>query len=102
MLYLSYSSVMDQSMRKFRRASHALSYLSMKTTVPHKRISRLNARRTVKLAKQLGWDPAINWRDYPCKWHLRPEYQKDTCYCETGCHNTPPSSEEVSHGVETH
>jgi hypothetical protein len=89
MLYLSFSSVIDQSLRKFRRAGHALSYLSMKTDIPFRRINSLNARRTVKLAKQLGWDPAVNWRDYPCKWHLRPAHRQDTCLCETRCPNTP-------------
>ena len=95
MLYLSFSSVIDQSLRKFRHAGHALSYLAMKTDIPFRRINSLNARRTVKLAKQLGWNPDINWRDYPCKWHLRPAHRQDTCLCETGCHN-----EEPGHGAE--
>ena len=89
MMYLSYSSVIDQSLRKFKRASHALSFLSLKTTIPFRRIGRLNARQTVKLAKQLGWNPDVNWRDYPCQWHRRPTYDLETCLCEHGHGSTP-------------
>lgn len=85
MNYLSYSSVSNQSPRKFKQTSHALSFLSLKTVVPHRRIDRLNARQIVKLAKQSGWNPNVNWRNYPCQWHKRPSHNQPTCCCEPKC-----------------
>lgn len=72
---LSYFGVIDQSLRRFKRASHALSFLCMKTTVPFKRFKRHSARKCVKLAKQMGWDPNKDWRDYPSRWQERPQYK---------------------------
>lgn len=74
---LSYYGAIDQNIRKFRQVSHALSFLCMKTTFPHCKMKSLSARKCVKLAKSLGWDPKRNWREYPDKWQLRPEYAKD-------------------------
>lgn len=54
---LSYYGAIDQNIRKFRQVSHALSFLCMKTTFPHCKMKSLSARKCVKLAKSLGWDP---------------------------------------------
>lgn len=71
---LSYYGAIDQNIRKFRQVSHALSFLCMKTTFPHCKMKSLSARKCVKLAKSLGWDPKRNWREYPDQWQNRVEY----------------------------
>ncbi|UQT03026.1 hypothetical protein TOTORO_01630 [Serratia phage vB_SmaS-Totoro] len=85
---ISYYSAMDQSPAKFKRASHTLSFLSFKTTVPFRIINRLTLKNAIKLAKKEGYNPDKDWREYPCKWHLRPDYELEQCACEPPCKGT--------------
>lgn len=82
---LSFFSAMDQSERKFKLASHCLSFLSFKTKVPFKTINQLTLRNALKLAKKEGFDPTVDWRSYPCKWYLRDNYDLKQCGCEPPC-----------------
>lgn len=81
----AYYSSMEQSLRKFRQASHTLSFLSMKTDIPFNRLKNLSLKNAIKLAKKNGFNYDINWREYPCQWHKRLNYRLDTCLCEQPC-----------------
>jgi hypothetical protein len=54
-----------QSPRKQRQALEVTAYFAHRTPYHHNQLKNYSLRRTLKLAKQLGWDASVSFRSQP-------------------------------------